>query len=498
MEVLSEDKESWSETRIAEHAVTAAPRGVAKTTTAKAIILHDIAYVLERCILIISAEQSLAVNINDDIRNMIMDKDAEFWRLYGPFKIIGEKKEYGIYRDGYPPIGMAARSFGSAVRGFNFKSIRPTKILLDDCESPKLVRNPEQRRYNWDFLHKDVLKAGQNPQKSVYVYWNGTNLHPDSTIANLLKAPGWKHRFYKSIIEWPVHKELWEKCREIWSDLANPYREAEAERFYEDNKEKMEEGCVLLDPVSRPIFDLYRQIWTEGMRSFLTEMQNEPTDPNSQYFDVDSFKKCKVEDGYVLTSRGSRIPLSSMRKIAFLDAIPGVELNNIGSNSTGAGQGDFAAIAVLAREPGMIGKNNYTYVIDVWRKRARDTEQLQAMWDICEKWGIENIGIEANGFQRLFGRDFVHMRDKRRQEGKFWAVKVTDVPQSLAKEERIARLEVPLHNGWLEINSSISEDILKEFREFPTSQHDDGSDAIASAYELIKMGTFGSITERVI
>lgn len=486
--------------------MTAAPRGVAKTTTAKAIILHDIAYVLERFVLIISLEQSLAIGINDDIRNMILDKDSEFWRLYGPFKITGEKKAYGIHRRGYPSIGMAARSFGSAVRGINYGSVRPTKIILDDCESPKLVRNKEQRQLHWDFLQKDVLKAGQNPQDSVYVHWNGTNLHPDSAIANLLGpkkdgkhqgSPGWKVRFFQAVHKWPKNEELWEKCRQIWTDLSNPFREADADTFYQEHKEEMDDGAEVLDPIAKPIYSLYKQIWTEGMRSFLTEMQNEPVDPESQYFDSTRFKWCYVQDGMVVTSRGTRIPLSSMRKVAFLDAIPGVELNNISSGS-GAGQGDFAAIAVLAREPAPPGQVAYTYVLEVWRNRARDTEQLDVMWQLCEKWDVENVGIEANGFQRLFGRDFVTMREQRKKENKFWAVNVIDVPQTLKKEDRIAKLEVPLHNGWLELSSSVPKDVIREFDEFPSAQHDDASDAISSAYELIKTGQLEVMRERIL
>lgn len=478
--------------RVALRAI-AAPRGIAKTTIAKARVAHALVFGLDRCSLIISAERELAAAISDDLRGWFVEEDSELARLFappraagpgqaaggrgakgtkGPFQVRGGKLRWSMVGWTGRRCGVIAKSFGTQIRGSNIDGERPTRMVVDDGERPDRVGSPRQRARAQQFLEDDILKAGP-VTGGLVVEWVGTVLHPDAILARLLKHPGWDARRFQAVERWPDRADLWEACRLRWCDLSLgdvEAREAEARAFYAAHRAEMDLGVELLDPVAVPIFSVYLAVWSQGMRSVLRELQNDPRDPAAAVFDSARFARCRVErdrEGEVIVGAdGRRVRLADCRLGARWDP------------SVGVSDGDFAAIAVIAWDSFGVG-----YLLQVWMRRAKPGEQLEAMWALAERWGVRRASLESNGFQRLLADDFARQQRERREAGRYWQLDLTGDPSTTDKVERIAGLEVPLSAGWLQINEAgVPAEVLAQFDDFPTADHDDGPDAVEGCW----------------
>lgn len=471
---------------------TAAPRGIAKTTLAKGDIVHDIVYGLEDYTVVISAEKGLARKITGHLLRIFKTKVGPLVELYGPFEVTGGVDEFRITTqgdEGSRTVGVLARSFGTQVRGANEDAVRPTRILIDDGERPDRVRNPDNRRQHQEFLDEDIIRAGPL-EGGLIVDLNGTVLHPDSVLANALKNPAWDGQLWKACEVWPARLDLWAKCGAIWGDLALgsvAQRRRFALEFYAANRDEMDRGARMLDPIALPLFRFFEAIWSQGMSSVLKELQNEPRAPGSTFFDSSKFSRCKIDGKMLVTAEGRRVRLDELRVSLRLDPIPGEELGSFGSGG-GAGGGDYAAVVALARDP-----FGYGFVIDAKIERMRDSQQLAAMWAMAEKWKATRGTIEANGFQRLFGREFRRQQALRRDADpqQYWQIAVEDDTSTTPKPDRIASLEGPITAGWLQFADYLPPELLRQFDEFPNGDHDDGPDGVEGAWRNSTTATFG-------
>lgn len=474
----------------------AAPRGIAKTTLAKGELVWALIHDVEAMAVVISNEMSLSTAIAGHILRIFAKPPKPLADLYGPFKVTGGVQSFKVeFADGRS-IGVMAKSMSSQLRGVNDDAVRPTIVLLDDAERSDRVRNPKQRRQWWETLHEDVLKFGDIAQ-GLYVRLRGTVLHPDSGLANLLKADGWTAHKYQAHPSFdanendPTWKGLWDECGALYKDLTlgtERERHAIAYAFYQANRAAMDANVVMLDPVALPIFAFRKLIWTQGLKSVLQELQNDPRASGSKFFDLATFRKCRVVGdraggGYVEHIErdgkpGRRVKLEDLRTYARLDPIPGKETGTMGDDG-GSGAGDYAAIVILGRDA-----MGYGYVLDVWARRLRDTEQRAALWALCEKWGVEKATIESNGFQRLLGRAFKKEQAARQAAGQYWRVNVSDDNSSKNKEDRIATLEGPITAGHLLFAEHLPELVNAQLDAWPDGDHDDIPDAIEGAWRL--------------
>lgn len=474
------------QTRPKTHDAIAAPRGIGKSSVSSFVdVVHRVVYDTEAFVVIMAAVQDLAVELVTDIMETLQETESPLRDLYGRAVVLGGKSDFTVSIAGRPSIRILARSFGQTIRGVKHRGIRPTLIIVDDGERSDRVRSAIQRGQSWKFLNDDVLKAGLKPGTGgTETKIRGTVLHVDSMLATALTHPGWDGQRFASLISWPDRQDLWAQCGRYWCDLTLcEYRRAAARAFYEANREEMDRGARVLDPVAEPLFDLYELIWAEGLASFLREKQNQPRDPASQFFDSARFARFRVQQGtvQVLDTDGKitrATALSALKVNLRLDPIPGKELGTLG-DETGSGQGDFAAIAAIGRD-----QYGYGYLLQVWLARCRDTDQLAAMFEIGEQWGATRASIESNGFQRLFGRDYRRMVTERRAAGRFWQMALDEDVASTSKEDRIASLEPSLTNGWLLVNEALDRRAFEQFDEFPCGSHDDAPDAVEGAWRL--------------
>lgn len=456
----------------------AAPRGYAKSTFASYLeVLHSIVYGLEAYILLMSSGQRLArafsTNLLAQFKSRQLHDERRFTRLYGPFSVTGGKDEWQVSVGGAPPVGVLTASFTQDVRGAQHpeRGIRPTLVVMDDSEKKELVNNPEQRHKWEEKLQKDILKLGPRDTGTVYRIV-GTVLHVDSMLARRERDPGWDFRKFQAIITWPKRKDLWEECRRIWTNLAIPDRRDQALAFYHARKAKMDDGVKLLDPDVLTIFELYEIIWAQGLSAFLQEMQNDPIDPNTQLFFSDRFARFDVrrdEHGLVYLDvtgmHPRRVPLHHIRT-KFVRWDP----------AKGNPSGDYGALALLGRDI-----HGFKYVLGGWLRKAPPSMQLQALWALTEHWDCDKGTLESNGFQELCAEPYRRQRDARKDEGRWYALKLEPDPSSGNKEDRISTLEPEVTNHWLSFNNGLPAVGFQQFDAFPNGDHDDFPDAVQGA-----------------
>lgn len=484
LDFLSRPKESWRDRREVTRIADAAPRGGAKSTLESwATVIHDVCYGLERFVCIISTTFKLSEDLVRDLHEVFTDADvyADLHEAYGPFKVKGGATDFTVSRGGNPTCRIAAFSFGGSIRGSKHQGVRPTKVIIDDGEHPERVRSPTGRQKTWEFLTKDILKCGS--RYSVYRIV-GTVLHPESMLETILtKSPGWKTTRWRSVIEWPERMDMWDRCERLWADLDDPDREASARRYYERNREEMDRGAVVLWPDHEPLWDLMVMRWTEGEAAFLSEKQNEPTDPTRQKFHPKRWPRCKVVDHHIITSGGRRIPLSGCDVAVWLDPRASEEIK----------RNDYAACAIVARERGAPGDVSAIYVLDVLMGRVDTEEQVAWLWTIFDRFNKRaDYGYENNGFARFLDKVLDATRRERRQKGLSDQLPLIGYNSSENKLARIMSLAPSCRLGWIEFAERVGGLVFSQFRALPTATHDDGPDAVERAIWLLTGG--GKVT----
>lgn len=477
------------------HAI-AAPRGDGKSTLASfGLLIHAIVYDLEAFIVLVSSGSDLAVDLSVGLK-AAFERAAEnenhpLTKLYGPFRLLGGKKQWEISVDGRPTVAVKCASLGSSLRGFKHPSrlIRPTLWVLDDAEDKHHVKAPEQRAKWEDTLQKDILKAGDQRRGDHY-WFVGTILDVDAVLARREDDPGWEFRKYKAVVQWPTHPDaagLWERCRQIWSDLTlRKARRSMAFAFYEQHRAVMDEGAEMLSDGPNRLFELYEIIWAQGYGSFLQEYQNDPVDPTTQIFRSSAFAYFDLqvaEDGqqYLRVTHGEQERVVWVRDLraAYLRWDP----------ATGDPFGDFAAIAVVARD-----RYGYRYVLDCWIGKAPPSQQAKHAWTLAERWNVRRGSLESNGFQKYLDEPFRRERKRRKAAGEFWQLKLDLEPSTTDKEERIGSTEPDIMNGWVVFNRNVPMELRTQYDQFPNAANDDGPDAVEGGLARVR----GPVRVRIV
>lgn len=503
--IIDRRKTHWQKRSRTQRRAYAAPRGIAKSTLTKIDVAHDIAFGLERVVVVLSATRPDASGWSKTVRGWFSDKNSPLVELYGPFTVVGGQEEFTITGPN-GSVSIASKSLKSDVRGYNVGTIRPTRVILDDWESRKEVNNPNIRRAWQKILNEDVLKLGP-PTGGTLFDLVGTVLHPDSILNRILKkkAPnrGWSAEKFQALARFPENMELWNECRDIYTDLDatadsissgarglyEEYRQeldepdaarlAAARCFYEQHRSEMDAGAEVLDQHALPLFEIFVVIWDEGLPAMLKELNNDPSDPSERIFNPDAFKRCtyKPDDGLITTSAGKKVSLSQCSVGVWLDPIP--------AESTGS---DYAAIAVVAKDR----HTKRRFVLECGLHRISTSGQRTELWKAFDRYGPStssrprHYAFEDNGFQKaVIGESWTREVEQRQRDGKAANMRPKGYTSTENKIRRINRLQPDTENGYVEFSDLIPDEVFEQFREMPGATHDDGPDAIERADWLL-------------
>jgi len=441
------------------------PRGFGKTTIVT-LVFPAWCTVLNkrRHILIISDSHDQAKEQLGTLKDELEFNDRilqDFGSLKGP-----KWQESEIVTDN--GVKISALGARMKVRGRKFRQWRPDLIILDDIENLVAVQSPTQRASLQAWFTQSVMRAGWDDTK---VFMVGNMLHFDCLLAKQVANPLFQHRKYKALVSWPSHMNLWDKWRDIITDLAitTDKRIEAGMAFYNEHLKEMLEGATSAWPEAFPVLDLMSIRISEGEASFAMELQNEPVDPSKRTFKSWAMYYREIRHGVewlVPCSGAAAVELSSCALFAFTDP-------SLGKTQ----KSDYSAIIIIAKATTSL---QFVLEADIQRRTPEAIWSDQIVW--MKKYPqILQWGIETNVFQALMATETA-----RRSLEANNPIPVMSVNQQANKMARIQTLQPDFENRYVLLNKLGQELLKMQLEQWPMGAHDDGPDALEACRNLAR------------
>nr|WP_244513646.1 phage terminase large subunit [Oceanobacillus limi] len=448
----------------------AAPRSHAKSTyLSKGFPVHEVVYRKRKYTIIISETPTVSIGNMEWIRNQLKYNEKlrnDFGPLLSPKdqSNITDKSDAFIawYQDGDRRRQIAlveAASTGQALRGRNWNGSRPDLIVCDDLEDARPGGNastPEQRSKLRDWFSQTVVPLGDPKGEKTAIVYMGTTVHWEALLMNVLyKRSDFESKVYRAIIEFPKRSDLWEECREIYTDRENPKRKDEAEAFYKKHEKEMLEGSKVLWEDVQPLFKLMKWKWDNGSKAFNTEYMNNPVDEESMIFNPETF-----------TYWDEKFPNQTFDHKSYTIAF-GIDF------ALGKQRGDYSAISVVAKhkETGTI------YVVDSYGDRIKPDGFIEEIVKYVNKWQPDIISVEAQFAQEFFG---IILSERLEAEGYPAKTRLKKIYQRSRKELRIETMLPYIENKTIQF-SRRHHLLLEQFERYGQGSHDDLPDSLEMA-----------------
>lgn len=366
---------------------------------------------------------------------------------------------------------IEAVSTGAAIRG-RLKATRPRLILADDLQGKDDIISPVLRGRAWDWFTQDLLPMGE-PETNVIVL--GTAIHRDSIVCKLRQHPPWRSHLYRALESPASDLKLWDDWERVLHS-GGPDASDRARALYDQNREAMDAGAVLLWGERFPLYDLYLKM-VEGPAAFASEYQNNPTNPElnewpEEYFDDVSRPEFWFEDW----------PTGLVIRALALDPAKGRRDK----------LGDYSAFVLF----GATADGTEYVEADLFRGSADATVDAiirRAVYHVRE-FKPEIFGVEAVGFQELYGRILSQALDSAGVE-----TFLHPNQDNTDKDVRIRRLTTPLAKRRMRFRRTKGTMLLVEqLRDFgPASDKKDGPDCLEQCRRVAWLWKTGKIGRRV-
>ncbi|HEY1602081.1 MAG TPA: phage terminase large subunit [Pirellulales bacterium] len=429
------------------------PRGAAKSTVASlACPLRAAVEASEQYIWIVSDTKDQAASHLENIKAELIDNDllaADYPAAIGKGPVW--RSTAIRLRNG---VAIEAFGTGQRIRGRRRRANRPTLIVCDDLQNDQHIESVLQRDHSRQWFHGTLLKAGTRTTNIIHL---ATALHRDALALELLRTAGWTSRVFRAIERWPDDMLAWQQWESLYIDVDNADSLRVARAFYEDRRNAMEAGAVLLWPEQEDLYSLMQMRVESGRSAFEREKQGSPVNPESYEWPEEYF--------------GSHIwfedwPAAVALKVVALDP----------SKGSDARRGDYSAFVLLA-----VGTDGLLYAeADMAR---RPTPQIVADGvELCRQFRPDALVIEANQFQDLLGREF--MAEFARQG--VLGTQPWSLDNRVNKLVRVRRLGPYLSQRRLRFkaNSPATRLMIEQMQQFPVGDHDDGPDALEMAIRM--------------
>ena len=451
----------------------AAPRSHGKSTyLSRGTPLREVIYRKRRYVMIISETPNVAASniawISGQLKTNAKLR-ADFGPLLNPK---GNEKDNSFEFIAYEPAKgeaeanrdialVQAASTGGAIRGRNWNGVRPDLIICDDLEDARPGGNAstkEQRDKLRDWFSSSVMPLGDaKGLRTAFVYM-GTIVHIESLLNHVIHDnPEFTATLYSAIIEEPDRMDLWEQCRNIYTDatLDKKERQTRAEYYYAEHRAEMDAGARVLWEEAQPIWRLMTWKWTHGSKAFNTEYQNRPRDEENQIFRAEQLPRYHDAD----------LEGQTLEVYGFWDVA-------MGKNK----RSDYNAIVTLGRNR----RTGIIYVLDAWAKKCPAHEALKVAAEKIDFFRHTRFAVETIGA----GHDFYRQLQELLAAERIYGTKLVPIASHGAKkEERIESLEPLCENGYLRFKGD-QQLLFDQLEQFPTGSHDDLPDALAGAVDL--------------
>ena len=174
----------------------AAPRGIGKTSIARAVAMRAILFRLSSFIVYISNSATSAEMQTENMkRDLTTNKLVR--QFFGNIKdaIHAEydidesfsKKSWTAYGNTF----VLPRGAGQQVRGLNWANHRPELVIIDDLEDKQEIQSLENRKKIKEWFHSDLMKTEDRYNKGCIFIYIDTIKHEDSLLVDLMESPEW-------------------------------------------------------------------------------------------------------------------------------------------------------------------------------------------------------------------------------------------------------------------------------------------------------------------
>jgi predicted phage terminase large subunit-like protein len=435
----------------------AAPRGNAKSTwTTFLLPIWCAVYRKRRYPLIVSETKTQAESFLSFIKLELETNE----RLKQDFpEVAGEgpvwRADQIITRNG---VKVQAAGSGQKLRGLRHGSFRPDLVIGDDLENDESVESADQRRKLEAWFFKALMKIGQ--PDTVYIVV-GTVLHHESLLQRLLEKPGWKGKKFKAVLQWASNRRLWDEWERIFSDLSSGKEEAEqrADAFFEQHKEAMLAGTLVLWPEMEPYYYLMKMRVSDGPAFFDSEKQNEPLNPEDQVF----------QEEWIQYFEDDEVDLTGIPNAGAVDPSLGKKNKR---NDPSAIMGGRMKDRIL-----------YVQIADI--ERRQPDRIITDVLAYHERDPFDKLRVETVQFQEFFARE---LEKRSHQDG--LTLNIDEYKPTADKDLRIIRLQPWIKNGWIRLRREHRELVRQLIYYRPGSRggHDDGPDALEMLLGLCEVG----------
>jgi len=174
----------------------AAPRGIGKTSIARAVVMRAILFRLQKFIVYLSNSATSAEMQTENLkRDLISNQQVR--KLFGNIKNVIDK-ESSIDESfskscwtAYGEIFILPRGAGQQVRGLNWNNHRPELVIIDDLEDKNEIRSEENRKKLKDWFWSDLMKTEDRYSDGCIFIYIDTIKHEDSLLVDLMESPEW-------------------------------------------------------------------------------------------------------------------------------------------------------------------------------------------------------------------------------------------------------------------------------------------------------------------
>jgi predicted phage terminase large subunit-like protein len=438
------------------HVAWACPRGHAKTGyLSNGFLCHQVVFRHRKYIVEISETTDVAGDFIQWTANQLKFNE----KLIKDFgQLLHKKKSMNEVDNKYEFVTLSgtkveAKGVATQMRGLRHGNTRPDLFILDDLESKANTNTPELIEKNKQWFREEMLPALARHGIAIYM---GTILCFDSLLDYVLKERrDFESRVFPAILSWAEREDLWQQWREIYrSD--DPDAAQKARQFYEENEAEMLRGARTLWPQMFSYYDLMVLREENGAKAFAQEYLNSPVDEERQIFKPEYFTF--YEDWEL---EGKRF-----------DYIAAVDFG------MGKQRGDYSALITLARNK----DTGICYVVDCYLERVHPDVFLRVIVDKTLHYQYSVLAVEAIMAQEWFADK---LGEELQRHGYPASTRLKKVKNRTAKQLRIEALLPDIQNGKIRFSRK-HRLLLEMFEMYPMHKHDDGPDALASAYMAAK------------
>lgn len=454
----------------------AAPRGHAKSTyLSKGFPLHELVFRRRKYVIMISETPKVAKANLDWIRDQLKF-NKKLRNDFGP--LLSPKDQANIQDNSEGFIAwvpeddykrqialLESASVGGAIRGRNWNGMRPDLIIGDDLEDARPGGNastPEQRSQLRDWFSQSVIPLGDPKGQKTAIILMGTTVHADSLLMQVLyKRSDFKTKVYRAIIDYPIRMDLWEECRQIYTNREDENRLENALAFYQGNKDDMHQGSKVLWENGKPIWVLMTWKWDNGSKAFNTEYMNNPIDEESMIFNPEKFT-------YWTESNPRREFPHKLYTVSL-----GIDFA-MGKKE----RGDYSATTIVAKHK----ESGAFFVIDSYGDRVKPDEFIEVIVTKVSKFQPDIIAAESQAAQEFF---VDILKERLQAEGYPASTRVKKIYQRSRKELRIEAMLPLIENNTIQFSSNHAL-LLEQFERYGQGSHDDLIDATEMAISACK------------